>query len=586
MLDSVFLTALLSELNLPGMRVNKISQPERDELILSLYGPMGARRLLISANPSAPRVQYTVAARENPDSAPMFCMLLRKYLSGALITAAVQPGGDRLVELHFDCTDELGYLSSRRLVVELMGRYSNVILIDPDGRIMESLKHVDAEGNPSRQILPGLFYRYPELHGKLTLESCENGLIREIIAAAPADIPADRFLLDRFAWLSPLTAREVIHLGGGALADAVIALSDRIRAGDTAPYILCESREDEGGRITRRPADFSYMPIAQYGNLREIVRAESFSSLLDEFFTERDRLRHMEQRSQAVRKAVSAMRGRLAQKLDAQRGELRSSRDREAHKKAGELLTASLHLIKKGDSMARLPDYTAEPDDNGEYPPAQIALDPRLSPQENAQAYFRRYRRAKTAEERLTALIAEGEFELEYLDSVLDAITRAASEREIDEIRQELADAGYASQRLAGKDKKGRRRKIPETKPIEYRSSVGFMILAGRNNRQNEQLTFKLAARSDIWLHAQKIPGSHVIIVCDGREPDEGTIAEAASIAAYNSAARTAGRVPVDYTMARNVRRQPGGRPGMAVYTEYRTILVEPGENAELRAEE
>ncbi len=393
MLDTIFLGELLREMRLPGSRINKINQPERDELLFTLYGPTGSHRLLLSANASAPRLQYTQAPRENPQQAPMFCMFLRKYLTGALITEVSQPGGDRIAELALDCTDEFGYPSHRRLIIELMGRYSNIILVDEDGRIMECLKRVDASMSPARQILPGLFYRYPALQGKLPLADSTREAVAERIGAAPQDAAIDRYLLDHFAWLSPITCREAAHLACGdsaarfsalsnraALTDTILSFAVRIETGDTAPYLLYETRTDAEGRRIRRPVDFSYLPVTQYADARELVPAEGYCALLDEFYAVREAIGHMQQRSAAVRKAVRSSRAKLAQKLDAQRRELAASRGREDFRRAGELITSSLYLIERGMDRVLLPDYAAAPDENGNYPAVEVKLDPSAFP--------------------------------------------------------------------------------------------------------------------------------------------------------------------------------------------------------------
>ncbi|MBE6935092.1 MAG: fibronectin/fibrinogen-binding protein [Ruminococcaceae bacterium] len=590
MLDTVFLGELLREMRLPGSRINKINQPERDEIFFTLYGPTGSHRLLLSANASAPRLQYTDAPRENPQQAPMFCMFLRKYLTGALITEVRQPGGDRIAELHLDCTDEFGYPSHRRLIAELMGRYSNIILVDDEGRIMECLKRVDASMSPSRQVMPGLFYRYPTLQGKLSLDESSDEVIFDRIREAPEDAVIEKYLLDHFAWLSPITCREAAHLACGdsgarirelpereALSRVIAEMAERIRRGDTAPYLLYETRVDTEGRHIRKPADFSYLPIAQYGSLRELVPAESYCALLDEFYSVREAIGHMQQRTAAVRKSVKGARSRLVQKLEAQRRELSQSQGREEFRRAGDLITSSLYLLERGMSKAALPDYEAMPDENGQYPMVEVKLDPQLSPQDNAQRYYKQYRRAKNAEAMLHELIARGERELIYLDSVADELTRAVSERELTEIKAELSENGYASQRWGQpKGKGGKRQKLPTLKPMEFVSSSGYPILAGRNNRQNEQISLKIAGKSDIWLHAQKVPGSHVLIQCGNAVPDDRTLEEAAIIAAYHSAARDNGTVVVDYTKARHVRRQPEGKTGMVFYQEYQTLIVQP----------
>jgi len=585
MFDSVVLSQILREMALPGSHINKITQPSRDVLYFALYGGQGAQRLLISANASAPRLQYTDTVRENPDVPPNFCMLLRKYLGGAVITRVDQPGFDRIAEIYLSCADEFGDQHPRRLICELMGRYSNLILVGSDGRIIDSLRHVDYDMNPSRQVLPGLLYHYPDAQGRTGLLEADEAAVTEALSAAVGE-RATNALLSRFGWLSPLTARECAHLAGidtdapldeaavAALSAAVSALRERILTENTAPHMLWS--KGAGGE-REKPVDFSYLPIAQYGDVREVEVYDSYSRMLDEFYAKREAAEHMLQRSGAMRKSVRGARNRLAQKLSAQRDELAASKNREALKKAGDAILSSVYLLEKGQTKATLPDYTAEPDESGVFPTIDVTLDVRLSPQDNAQAYYKKYRRAKNAEEKLIELISDGEAELVYLDSVLDALDRADSERTLAEIRAELEANGYASQRFAKRKPGGKPRKAPPIVPMEYR--IGdYTVYAGRNNIQNDYITFKLATRGDLWFHAQRVPGSHVLLACRGEMPDDDTLAAAASIAAWHSGARTSGRVAVDYTAARNVRRRPGAKPGMVFYTDYKTILSEPDE--------
>lgn len=586
MFDSVVLSQILKEMALPGSHVNKITQPGRDVLYFSLYGAQGAQRLLISANASAPRLQYTSAVRENPDVPPNFCMLLRKYLGGALITQVSQPGFDRIAELSFSCADEFGDVHPRRLVCELMGRYSNLILVGSDGRILDSLRHVDYEMNPSRQVLPGLVYRYPELQGRLGLEESGPEAVAAALAEGCEGQKAASALLARFAWISPLTARECAYRAGmdgdtlldlpkaSALSHAVCRLRDDILSGQTGPYMLW-TKGAAGER--EKPVDFSYIPIEQYGLSRETERFDAYSAMLDAFYARREAAEHMLQRSGAMRKTVRGAKSRLVQKLNAQREELAASKNREALKQAGDAILASVYLLQKGQTRAVLPDYNGAPDVSGVYPQIEVTLDARLSPQDNAQAYYKKYRRAKNAEEKLHALIFDGERELAYLDSVLDALERADSERTLLEIRTELEANGYASQRFAKKKPGGKSRKAPPVEPMEFTFS-GYTIYAGRNNIQNEYVTFRLAGKGDLWFHAQRVPGSHVLLACRGQTPSPEVLEACAQIAAWHSSARSSGRCAVDYTAVRNVRRQPGGKPGMVFYNDYQTILAAPEE--------
>ncbi len=585
MFDSVVLSLVLKEMALAGSHVNKITQPARDVLFFSLYGPKGAQKLLISANASAPRLQYTDASRENPEVPPNFCMLLRKYLGGARIAEVRQPGGDRIAELWFSCPDEFGDEHRRRLVCELMGRYSNLILVSDDGHILDSLKHVDYEMNPSRQILPGLIYRYPDAQGRKSLEESDEETIRAALEDAVGE-RAGGALLSRFGWLSPLTARECAAMAGidgdtaldealcTALASAAARLREIALSDKAAPYMLW-SKDANGAK--EKPVDYSFLPIAQYGETRALERCDGFSGLLDAFYVKREAAEHLMQRSGAMRKSVRGAKTRLTQKLAAQRAELAASKDRDALKRAGDAILSSVYLLEKGQKSAVLPDYTAQPDADGVFPTVKVALDVRLSPQDNAQSYYKKYRRAKNAEEMLTRLISDGEAELAYLDSVLDALERADSERTLAEIRAELEAGGYASQRFARKKPGMKARKAPPIMPMEY-AFRGFTIYAGRNNVQNEYVTFRIAARGDIWFHAQRVPGSHVLLVTNGREPDAETLEACAMIAAYHSGAKGAGMTAVDYTAARNVRRQKSGKPGMVFYNDYQTILTRPDE--------
>lgn len=585
MFDSVVLSQILKEMALPGSHVNKITQPGRDVLYFSLYGAQGAQRLLISANASASRLQYTETLRENPDIPPNFCMLLRKYLGGALITQVEQPGFDRIAELSFSCADEFGDVHPRRLICELMGRYSNIILVGSDGRIIDSLRHVDYDMNPSRQVLPGLVYRYPDMQGRLGMEESTPEAVRAALSACEGQ-KATGALLAHFGWLSPLTARECAHkasidadapldaANAPALAQAVDTLREKILAGETMPYMLWAVGA-EGKR--EKPVDYSYIRIDQYAQTREGEAFATYSAMLDAFYAQREAAEHMLQRSGAMRKSVRGAKNRLTQKLEAQRAELAASQNREALKQAGDAILASVYRLEKGQTKAVLPDYNAQPDDAGEFPTIAVTLDARLSPQDNAQAYYKKYRCAKNAEEKLFTLISDGERELAYLESVLDALERAESERTLGEIRMELEANGYASQRFAKKKPGGKPRKAPPVEPMEF-SFAGYTIYAGRNNIQNEYVTFRLAGRGDIWFHAQHVPGSHVLLACHGQEPAPQVLEACAQIAAWHSGARTSGRCAVDYTAARNVRRQPGGKPGMVFYNSYQTILTTPDE--------
>lgn len=589
--DTVCLSCIVSELSslLEYGKIDKVQQPERDEILLTIRNRQGTHRILISANGSSPRIQATTAQKEQPKVPPMFCMLLRKHLVSGRIVSITQLVEDRIVKLEIDNADELGVSSRKSLIAELMGRYSNVILCDGDGHIIDCLKRVDAEMSPERQILPGLFYRLPALRQKLTLSQCDENIIRQKIAEADDSVSVDKHLLDNFAWLSPLVCREVVYRTVGTttarfcelstadrytLGSEIVKIMDDIRNGRCEPTMLLERKRDVGGIEILKAADFSYLPIRQYEGIREIRRYRSFSELLDEFYTARDAAERMRQRSQAILKTVTNTRDKLKRKLDSQRQELTTATDRDKYKRLGDLIMSNIYQLEKGMTEVSLIDYYHE-----DCPKVKIKLDPRYTPQQNAQRYYKQYTRAKNAEQMLTKMIYEGEQEIVYLESVLDELSRATSTAELSEIKQEIAQNGYASQKWADSTpQKGKRKEEKLLPPYEYVSSTGFTIYAGRNNRQNELLTLKTARNNDIWLHTQKIHGSHVVIDCHGEMPDDQTLTEAAIIAAYHSSAKASENVPVDYTQIRNVKKQPGGKAGMVIYVNYKTAYVTPSE--------
>ena len=573
-LDALFLTALRGELSaqLAGCRVDKVQQPSRDTLVLHLRAPGAQAKLLLSASPNHPRLHLTQSALENPAQPPMFCMLLRKHLTGGRLLEITQPPMERLVQLRFACTGELGESSEKSLVLELMGRNSNLILLGEDGRIIDCMRRVDFEISEQRQVLPGLVYRLPPAQGKLDPLAAEPETLAVLLRNAADEKKLDQWLLDTFGGLSPLVCRELSFelLGSvdvllGALdasaRDALAAaLSERFaqyRSGAFTPVLLLQ----DGA-----PKDFSCIPIRQYEGYREERSAPSFSKLLDGFYSERDRTERMRQKTQALRKTLTNLTHRTARKLELQRKELAATYDREHLRRLGDIVTANLYAIRRGQTTLRAVDFY-DPDMRE----IEIPLSPAISPQQNAAKFYKDYQKAKNAERILTEQIANGEQELAYLESVLDALTRVECERDIQEIRTELADGRYL--RETGQKK---RMKAAPSKPMEFRSSSGLTILVGRNNRENDLLTTKLASKGDLWLHTQKIHGSHVILVCSGMEPDDQSVTEAAQLAAWFSQARDGQNIPVDVTAVKNVKKPAGAKPGMVVYYTYRTVYVTP----------
>ena len=573
-IDAVFLESLRCELQeqLLACRVDKVQQPERDTILLSMRGPNGGGKLLLTASPNHPRIQLTSLSFENPAQPPMFCMLLRKHLTGGRLVSISQPPLERLVELTFDCIDEMGTPCRKKLILEIMGRNSNLILTGADGRILDCLRRVDFEMSEQRQVLPGLYYHLPPTQGKRSPWDASEEELRALLCAQKTQKMADSFLLETFGGLSPLLCRELayavfgqVDLDLSQLTDAqredaagkLFAALDRLHTGKRTPVILVR---DE------RPWDFTCIPIRQYEGLIAQEPQPSFSALLDTFYAKRDSLERMRQKTQALRKTLTNLHNRTARKLANQQKELEATFDREHLRRLGDIVTANLHVISRGQARLTAVDFY-----DPEMKEIDIPLNPAISPQQNAAKFYKDYQKAKNAEKVLTEQIAKGEAELSYLASVLDELSRVESERDMQDIRQELTEGGYL--RETGQKKK---MKLPASKPMVFRSSDGFEILVGRNNRQNDLLTCKLAQKQDIWLHTQKIHGSHVIIACAPETPPDRTVTEAMQLAAYFSQAREGQNVPVDYTRVKNVKKPAGAKPGMVIYDHYSTAVVTP----------
>ena len=581
--DAYFLTAVLDEIRAEatGARVEKIHQPGRDSLIILLRTEKGRQKLLFAPNPAAPRLHLTTASPENPDQPPMFCMLLRKHLSGARLAQIDQIHMERCASFYFDCTDEMGYPVQKRLVCELMGRTCNLYLLGPDGRIIDCLRRIgldegkrqaphtpagsaEARSSGPRLALPGLYYQEPEPIAKEDPKVLEEADFVRILTQSGADKLSDR-LMDSLGGLSPMVCREAAlfaagdtearmdELGEGCAEKLWLFLHEHLN--HPKPYF---TRGKDG-----TPKYFAFCPIREYG---EYEQAESFTQLLDSFYTLRDRNDAMRQKSQTVRKTVSNLCQRIKRKMAIQEKELAATLDRERLRQYGDIVTANIHSIKKGQKVLEAEDFYDE-----NMPVIQIPLSEVLSPQENAAKFYKDYTRMKNAERELTRQLEIGREELAYLESVLDELSRADTEQELEEIRQELQSGGYL-RRDTGKKKM----KQAKLQLRRYESTDGFGIYVGRNNRQNEELTFKLANKNDIWLHAQKVHGSHVIIAANGREVPDDTITEAAQLAAFYSEASQGANVPVDVTPVKQIKKPSGGKPGMVIYHTYRTVYVDP----------
>ena len=596
--DAFFLKAVLDEIREKalGSRVDKIHQPSRDTVILQLKCGHGREKLLFAPNPAGPRLHLTAANPENPPEPPMFCMLLRKHLGGSRLAEIKGMAMERWAEFVFDCTDEMGYPVQKRLVCELMGRTCNLYLIGPDGRIIDCLRRIGLDETAKRPALPGLVYQMPDAVEKIdpqilvslrasahtgvaipTGDAPNGGIatvaslprndssIFEILSQPGADILADR-LMDTLGGLSPLVCREAALYAAGD-TDARVENLDKAAVAEKLELFFREHLTHPKPYFYAGPdgtvKQFAFCPIRQYGQYKE---AESFTALMDNYYILRDRKDAMRQKSQALRKTVQNLVNRLKKKLAIQEKELTATFDRERLRQLGDILTANIHRIRKGETKVACEDFYDE-----NMATIEIPLSPILSPQQNAAKFYKDYTRMKNAEKELTRQMELGENELQYLQSVLEELNRAATDAELEEIRQELREGGYV------KGDTGKKRvKTAKLPPMRFESTDGYPIYVGRNNRQNDELTFRSARKDDIWCHASKVHGSHVIIACAGVTPPDNTITQAAQLAAYYSEATGGQNIAVDVTPVKQVKKLPGAKPGMVIYHSYRTVIANP----------
>lgn len=571
-LDGIFLSKVKDEIYNYGVgtRVDKVNQPSKDEIVLNLRGKGCNCKLLICVRADSPRVHFTSHSISNPPTPPMFCMLMRKYLTGALLRDVRQHEMDRIIFLDFDATNEIGDKILLTVCVEIMGKYSNMILIK-DGRVVDALKRVDFTTSSVRQILPGIEYKLPLQQGKLSLEDCQTDSIVDRIISNP-DKKLSSAVMDAMQGVSPVISREISYIVTGddapvySLNECDISelneILDNIKRklhNDFSVYML----KDQNGK----PKDLAHMSIKQYDGMLEQQVYDSPSELLDDFYYERDRINRINHRGQELIKLINNLIERTVRKLSLQRQELKNCENKEQLKLYGELIVANLYRLEKGSSFYEVENYYDE------CKMIRIPCNPALTPGENQKKYYKDYRKAQTAEKYLEKLIEQGEQEIIYLESVSEELSRAESDTEISLIREELAQSGYI------KNIKGKKQKLPkELPPMEFVSDDGFRILVGRNNMQNDKLSLKMANKHDMWLHTQKTPGSHVIICSDNKEISDLSIEQAANIAACYSKAKDSSLVPVDYTFVKQLKKPNGAKAGMVIYHEYWTLIVNPDE--------
>ncbi len=571
--DAVAVRCLVQELSekLLNGRIDKIHQPEKDELTLHVRTFTDNYKLILSAGSANPRVHFTEHPKKNPLTAPMFCMLLRKHLSSGKITAIEQIGFERIIRMSVESYNELGDLTTKYLIIEIMGRHSNIILTDSDMKILDSIKHIDITVSSVRQVLPGLTYDYPPSQEKIDLIDFE--LDTPINFNQPVRL--DKLILSTIGGISPLTAREIVYHAfksadiraqelntnkQALIKTTLVKFAENVKNGVFEPCMITDN-------FTGKLVDFSAIKIEQYENAAQVEYTDSISTLLDRFYYTRDMRERMRQKSAGLVKIVTNGIERLSKKINILTRTLADAENKEEYRIKGDLITSNLYRIEQGMKSVEVENYY-EPD----MPTVEIELDPRLSPAQNSQRYYKRYNKAKTAETEAAKQLEISRNELDYLESTLVAIENAEIESDINAIKTELGEQDFISKRT---DKK--KKSAGVSKPLHFVSSDGFDIYVGKNNTQNDYVTTKLANSQDIWFHTKNIHGSHTIIKLGlDKNVPETTMREAAQLAAYYSKARESSQVPVDYCPIKNVKKPNGAKPGMVIYEGYNTVYVSP----------
>jgi len=570
-----------------GGRVDKITQPEPDEIVISVRGRGANHKLLLTTQSTAPRLHFTNLHKQSPMKAPMFCMVLRKHISSGRIVDIRQPDFERIVEFHIEALDEMGDKSIKILVIEIMGKHSNIMLLAPDAlaessKVIDAIKHVPPSVSSVRTILPGVQYSRPPAGGKANpLMATESSFLQAILSE---NTKIQQALYQRHTGLSPILANEICTRAG-ILADTLtgeltheerlkiygtfLYVFERVKAGEFAPHIYYD---EQGKAIDLTPINFE-----MYKHLKAQAY-DSPSAMQEAYYAQRDAYYRTGQRTADLRKLIATLLERCRKKALMYDKTLEDIQSQDDLRIKGELLTAFQHQIEKGVESVTLENFY---DDNN---PLEIPLSPTLTPTENAQRYFKQYNKMKRTHVALAEQIRQNTEDIAYLDSVAVAMEAVLAEADIAEIRAELAEQGFVKRKYANKNSK-KAPKPEKTKPLRFTSSDGFEIYVGKNNTQNDQLTLRTAKNHDIWLHTKDIAGSHVLIVTGGAVPPEATIIEAANLAAFYSKGRESSNVPVDYVQRRHVRKPNGAKPGFVIYDRHKTIYVTPGSGAILEGQ-
>ena len=571
--DAGMLACTLSEIRRAalGARIEKVYQPERDEIVLQMRSFEGGRRLCINAGSNNPRIGFTALIRENPQNPPMLCMLLRKYLQGAKLTEVSQADFDRVCYLGFETRDEMGFECKRYLIVELMGKYSNLFFADGDKKIITALRTSDMSLDSVRPMIPGMIYTLPPAQDKHNPLAVSHEEFFAIFNELPVDRPCDKALVAAFSGIAPVVAREIVYRATGHTDTPVrycffedierefFSVTDCIKNEEFAPCVILDGE---------KPVEYSFLPLTQYSGC-EVREIASAGEALDAYFGTRDNIQRIHQRASDILRLLTNAESRIKKKLELQRAELCECEKGSEYKKYGDLITANIWRLSRKEDFADFEDYE-KMDEDGNVPTVRVSLDRRLSPAANAQRYYKRYNKSKTAKIELTKQIELGEAELAYVYTVFDALTRAETPTDLSEIRDELYRAGYAS-----KMKSYSAHKSHAPVVMQFETPDGMRVLCGKNNLQNEYITHKLAEKHDYWFHAKASPGSHVVLITEGREPTDSDFTVAAEIAAYYSKAE-GDNIAVDYTLSKNVKKPSGGKPGFVIYHTNWTAYVTP----------
>jgi predicted ribosome quality control (RQC) complex YloA/Tae2 family protein len=545
-LDGIFLHHLKNEIAQFAIdsRVDKFHQPSKDEIIINLRSRQGSKKLLLSCNADAARIHFTEFPPENPAKPPMFCLLLRKRLAGAWVTDIEQDNLERILKINFSGTDELGDKTNYSLIIEIMGKYSNIIFVGKDGKIIDSMKRVDENKSHIREVLPGVTYVAPPKQDKLNIFTDDIEKIREKIAQSRKGMY--KAVMEAIKGISPIICREFDY---GLTLDEF-----KKQAQNPTPTVV----------FTDAPKDFAFIDIKQYDNLATINHYDTFSQLLDYFYYERVRLMRIKARSADLFKTVTTLQERAVRKAINRTQELEDCKDKETYKLFGDLIAANMYRLEKGVPYYDLENYY----DNNKI--VRIPADIMLTPSQNSQKYYKEYRKKQVAESKLNEFINEANDEADYFESVIDSLSRAETDGEITAIKAELASQGYIKK---GNDKKKEQKSL---KPMHFKTRDGFDVYVGRNNIMNDKLTMKTAKNYDTWFHVQSAAGSHVICETSGNRISDVAIHDCAVIAAYFSKARESSNVAVDYTLVKNVRKPNGAKPGFVVYDPYKTEFATP----------